>query len=130
MNKEDLIHNPMTGAHLTKTGAEKAVEILSSEAADAAQRGKKIDFPEFEKYRPAFLDKGGFFMKRFAGFMFLAYICICFSGCSYRSWYEGLMETERQNCYKIENRTERQECLDSVGDMSYDQYQKEREISD
>jgi len=59
--------------------------------------------------------------------MFLASISIYFSGCSYRSWYEGLRETERQNCYKIENSIERQECLDRVDEMSYDQYQKERE---
>ncbi len=59
--------------------------------------------------------------------MFLVSIFIYFSGCSYRSWYEGLRETERQNCYKIENSIERQECLDRVDEMSYDQYQKERE---
>ena len=36
---------------------------------------------------------------------------------------------ERQNCYKIESPTERQECLNKVDETSYDQYQKERERS-
>jgi len=65
--------------------------------------------------------------KKLLALIFLAYIFIYFSGCSYRAWYEGFRETERQNCYKIENSIERQECLDKVEETSYDQYQKERE---
>jgi hypothetical protein len=65
--------------------------------------------------------------KKLLALIFLAFIYIYFSGCSYRAWYEGFRETERQNCYKIENSIERQQCLDRVDEMSYDQYQKERE---
>lgn len=49
------------------------------------------------------------------------------SGCSSRSWYEGFRETERRNCYNIENPIERQRCLDRVDGMSYDHYQEERD---
>lgn len=59
-------------------------------------------------------------------FVFIS-VVITFSGCSSRAWYEGLRNIERQNCYKIERTTERLECLEKVDDISYDQYQKERE---
>ncbi|MBN1904765.1 MAG: hypothetical protein JW927_06680 [Deltaproteobacteria bacterium] len=61
--------------------------------------------------------------------MLLAFIFSCFSGCTYKSWYEGLRETERQNCNRIENTAERQKCLDEIDKMSYEQYQKERDES-
>jgi organic radical activating enzyme len=49
--------------------------------------------------------------KLFLAVMLLAYVFISFSGCSYRAWYEGLREAERQNCYKIESAAERQELI-------------------
>lgn len=36
---------------------------------------------------------------------------------------------QRQECYRIDGSMERQECLDRVDDMTYDQYKKEREDS-
>jgi hypothetical protein len=73
--------------------------------------------------------KGRFMKKMFLANLLLAYVFMSFSGCSYRAWYEGFREAERQNCYKIESAAERQECLDRVDETSYDQYQKEREGS-
>ena len=67
--------------------------------------------------------------KKFCALILLGYVFICFPGCSYRAWYEGLHEIERQNCYKIESPTERQECLDRIDETSYDQYEKDREQS-
>jgi hypothetical protein len=59
--------------------------------------------------------------------MLLAFIFSYFSGCTYKSWYEGLRESERQNCYRIANTVERQKCMDEIDKMSYEQYQKEQE---
>ncbi len=68
-------------------------------------------------------------MKRYSSFIFIVALFIIFSGCPSRAWYEGYREAERQNCYKIESPTERQECLDRVNETSYDQYKKDREKS-
>lgn len=65
--------------------------------------------------------------KKLLIIMLLVNIFINFSGCTYKAWYEGLKETERHNCYKIENTLERQRCLDEIDKMSYEQYKKERE---
>lgn len=53
-------------------------------------------------------------------------VCIGVAGCSSRGLYEGMREVERQNCYKMENLSERQACLERVDETSYDQYQRER----
>ena len=68
-------------------------------------------------------------LKIFLTILFFTIVFITFPGCTYRAWYEGFRETERQNCYKIENSTERLQCLDRVNNMSYEQYQKERKES-
>lgn len=47
MEKEELIHELMHGAKLTKAQAKKSVEALFSVLADAAARGETIDLPEF-----------------------------------------------------------------------------------
>jgi hypothetical protein len=75
----------------------------------------------------AFVNKKGRFMAiRLFVFLFYVYVSMGLAGCTPRSWFEGLRETERQNCYKIMSPTERQECLDKL-DESYGQYQHERE---
>lgn len=68
--------------------------------------------------------------KRLLTLTFISYVSICIAGCSSRAWYEGFREEERRNCYKIESPKERQECLHGVDETSYDQYQKEREMSE
>lgn len=47
MDKEELIHELMHEAKLTKAQAKKSVEALFSVLADAAARGETIDLPEF-----------------------------------------------------------------------------------
>ena len=61
--------------------------------------------------------------------MFFAYVFFGFSGCTYRAWYEGFRELERQNCYKIASPREQKECLEKFDEASYDQYKREREVS-
>ncbi len=61
--------------------------------------------------------------------------CICFiavQGCTYRAWYSGLQERERQECYRYSDSSAIQECLDEVNRRTYDQYEEERkeEISE
>lgn len=53
--------------------------------------------------------------------------CVACQGCTYRAWYEGFKETERQECYKIVNQMERQQCLDRADSITYDEYKKARE---
>jgi len=60
---------------------------------------------------------------------FFGCVCIVCQGCTYRAWYEGFQESARQECYKIENQTERQQCIDKVDGVTYDQYKKAREDS-
>ncbi|MCB9480732.1 MAG: hypothetical protein H6680_02745 [Desulfobacteraceae bacterium] len=52
---------------------------------------------------------------------------ILFNGCTKEAWYEGMKETQRQDCYKIDDFLMRQQCLEQLDNMSYDQYKKERE---
>ena len=47
MDKEELIHELMHEAKLTKAQAKKSVEALFSVIADAAAQGETIDLPEF-----------------------------------------------------------------------------------
>lgn len=48
-------------------------------------------------------------------------------GCTYRAWYEGWREQQRQDCYRHANQSDLQECLEKVNGMTYEQYEKERE---
>lgn len=56
-------------------------------------------------------------------------VCIVSQGCTYRAWFEGFKENQRQDCYKHMSQSDIQECLDRVNSMTYDQYMKERESS-
>lgn len=54
------------------------------------------------------------------------FLCMLGQGCTYRAWYEGLQERERQECYKYISQDEMANCLDEVN-VKYDQYQQDRE---
>jgi hypothetical protein len=54
-------------------------------------------------------------------------ILIACQGCSCRAWYDGLKEVQRLECQKLPGARERQECLDRVNSLTYDQYSSERE---
>jgi len=59
----------------------------------------------------------------------LLIICISLliQGCTYRAWYEGFQEKQRQDCYQYRSQDQIQNCLDTVNGRTYDQYKKERE---
>ena len=47
-------------------------------------------------------------------------------GCTYRGWYEGFQERQREACYKNPSQGEVQNCLDRVNSMTYEEYRKAR----
>jgi len=47
-------------------------------------------------------------------------------GCSYRSWYGGFQQKQRQDCYDRGNQADVQSCLEKA-DMNYDKYKSSRE---
>jgi len=49
-----------------------------------------------------------------------------FQGCTYKAWYEGFQEGQRRDCYKIESPSGRQNCLERVNKMTYEEYEKAR----
>ena len=56
-------------------------------------------------------------------------VCVYFSfqACTYKAWYEGFKEGQRQDCYKIEDPNERLDCIDRVNSMTYEEYKRTRE---
>ncbi len=52
--------------------------------------------------------------------------CLFLQGCSYRSWYGGLQQKQRQDCYERGNQADVQSCLEKAN-MNYDQYKSSRE---
>lgn len=48
-------------------------------------------------------------------------------GCTYRAWYAGLQERQRQECYQSPSQSEVQKCLDSVNSTTYDEYMRTRQ---
>jgi hypothetical protein len=54
--------------------------------------------------------------------LLVSLVSVVCQNCTYRAWYEGFRERQRQDCYKIANQTERQGCLDRVNAMTYDKY--------
>ena len=55
--------------------------------------------------------------------------CLGSQGCTYRAWYEGLRERQRQDCYRSPSQSEVQKCLESVNSTTYDDYMKSRKDS-
>lgn len=55
-------------------------------------------------------------------------VCFCPAGpgCTYRAWYEGFRERQRQECNEERGRDEIQKCLDRVNSLTYDEYVKSR----
>lgn len=58
-----------------------------------------------------------------------ACLCLFCQGCTYRAWYEGLQERQRQECYHNPNQSQVQQCLDRVNKMTYDEYKRHRDAS-
>ena len=49
------------------------------------------------------------------------------AGCSQQAWYEGFQASERQQCEALLSQSAIQPCMDQVNNLSYPQYQRERE---
>lgn len=60
-----------------------------------------------------------------------AFTLILIQGCTYQNWYTGIKDHQRQECYKLSNGAEVQQCLERNA-IDYDSYKLEREkrISD
>ena len=43
-------------------------------------------------------------------------------GCTYRAWYEGFRERQRQECYAERGQSEMEKCLERVNSMTYEEY--------
>jgi hypothetical protein len=65
-------------------------------------------------------------IKKIPGSLLLLSVSLLFlhQGCSYRAWYEGFKERERQECYKHLNHGDIASCLERVESMSYDEYKR------
>ncbi|MBF0397356.1 MAG: hypothetical protein HQK78_11330 [Desulfobacterales bacterium] len=55
--------------------------------------------------------------------LFILLSFLYMQGCSYNSWYEGMKEIQRQECYKY-TEPERTRCLEKIKD--YGEYSRER----
>jgi hypothetical protein len=65
--------------------------------------------------------------KRIVFLPTLAVLVLAGSGCSYRAWYQGFQDRQRQDCYHLGGQHEIQDCLDRVDSMTYDDYQRLRQ---
>jgi hypothetical protein len=61
--------------------------------------------------------------------LLVEFFCLFNQGCTYRAWYEGFQERQRQECYENRGQSEIQKCLDRVNSTTYDEYMKSREAS-
>ena len=66
---------------------------------------------------------------RMVAILLAACSCLANEGCTYRAWFEGFQERQRQECYKNLGQDEVQKCLDRVNRMTYDEYMRGREDS-
>jgi len=58
------------------------------------------------------------------------FFCLLFSqGCTYRAWYDGFQERQRQECYQNRGHDEVKQCLDRMNITTYDEYEKDLENS-
>ena len=60
--------------------------------------------------------------------IFLAVATWIASSCTSQAWYEGMQSSNKQECYRIPNERERQECIQRT-EQSYKEYlEKKREV--
>jgi len=68
-------------------------------------------------------------VNKMALLLVAAAACLGTQGCTYRAWYEGFKERQRQDCYQNLSQSEVQKCLDSVNSTTYDEYARSRKES-
>ena len=66
-------------------------------------------------------------MQRALTSLLVGAIGLASAGCTYRAWYEGFQEGQRQQCYDLRNQGDIQKCLDQVNATTYEEYKKSRE---
>jgi hypothetical protein len=64
--------------------------------------------------------------SRLTAALLTACACLLSQGCTYRAWYEGLQERQRQACYKNSSPGEIQDCISKVNSKTYDEYEEAR----
>jgi len=67
--------------------------------------------------------------KKMALLLLAAGACWGSQGCTYRAWYEGFKEQQRQECYRNLSQSEIQKCLDNANSTTYDEYARSRKDS-
>jgi hypothetical protein len=73
-------------------------------------------------------EKGAKMSCRMIVLILIACSCFFSQGCTYRAWYDGFQERQRQECYQNRGHDEVQKCLYPVNSITYDEYEKGREI--
>jgi len=68
-------------------------------------------------------------IKRMALLLLAAGTFLGSQGCTYRAWYEGLKERQRQECYQTPGQSELRKCLASIDSITYDEYMRSRKDS-
>jgi hypothetical protein len=68
-------------------------------------------------------------INRLLTLLLVGSVCFVIQSCTYRAWYEGFKAQQRHDCYRYMSQEERQECLDKVNSVTYEQYMKARKDS-
>ena len=53
-------------------------------------------------------------------------VALVATGCTQRAWYEGIKQSQRNECYK-EPPSAREECLKALDSETYEEYQRKRQ---
>lgn len=64
-------------------------------------------------------------MKR-SGILFMILMALATSACTQRAWYEGVKQSQRNECYKAPP-SAREECLKALDSETHDEYQRQRQ---
>ena len=68
-------------------------------------------------------------INRLLTLLLIGSVCFVIQSCTYQAWFEGFKAQQRHDCYRYASQEERQECLDKVNSMTYEQYMKTRKDS-
>jgi hypothetical protein len=74
-------------------------------------------------------EKDPLMIRRLLTLLLVGSVSFAIQGCTYRAWYEGFKAQQRHDCYRYASQEERQECLDKVNSLTYEQYMNARKES-
>jgi len=63
--------------------------------------------------------------KQFLAMITLAFLILTITGCTTKSWYEGVKEGAKNNC-RSQPPGEVESCLEKLNNKTYEEYEKER----